>query len=65
MFNTDYIKAIISKFLRISNKNVKPNIQLQQLYDSNDYYEMLMLLQEYNLSQAMPFLAYGMSCYFN
>lgn len=65
MFNIDYIKAIISKFLRTSNKNVKPNIQLQQLYDSNDYYEVLMLLQEYNLSQAMPFLACGMSCYFN
>ena len=65
MFNANYIKAIITKFLKFSNKAVKPNIQLQQLYDSNNYYEMLMLLQEYNLSQSMPFLASGMSCYFN
>lgn len=65
MFNTNYIKTIISKFLKSSDKTLKQNMQLQQLYDSNDYYEMLMLLQEYNLSQTMPFLACGMSCYFN
>lgn len=65
MFNTNYIKTIITKFLRTSTKTIKPNKQLQQLYDSNDYYEMLMLLQEYNLSQSIPFLASGMSSYFN
>ena len=65
MFNTNYIKTIISKFLKSSDKTLRQNMQLQQLYDSNDYYEMLMLLQEYNLSQTMPFLACGMSCYFN
>ena len=65
MFNTNYIKTIITKFLKASDKTLKQNMQLQQLYDSNDYYEMLMLLQEYNLSQTMPFLACGMSCYFN
>ena len=65
MFNTNYIKTIITKFLKASDKTLRQNMQLQQLYDSNDYYEMLMLLQEYNLSQTMPFLACGMSCYFN
>ena len=65
MFNSNYIKAVITKFLKNSNKAVKPNIQLQQLYDSNNYYELLMLLQEYNLSQSTPYLATGQSCYFN
>ncbi len=46
----DYIKTIIAKFLRVSNKAVELNTQLQQLYESNEYYEMLMLLQKYNLS---------------
>ncbi len=65
MYNIDYIKTIITNFLKSSNTIVRPNIQLQQLYDTNDYYEMPMLLQEYNLSQSMPFLASGLSCYFN
>ena len=65
MFNVNYIKTIINNFLKSLNKAAKLNIQLQQLYDSNDYYEMLELLQNYNLSQPMPFLACGISCYFN
>ncbi len=65
MVNMNYIKTIISNYLKSLNAAVKPNAQLQQLYDKNDYYEMLMLLQEYNLSQPMPFLASGLSCYFN
>ncbi len=65
MFNIDYIKTIITKFLKSANTAVRLNIQLQHLYDTNDYYETLKLLQEYNLSQPMPFLACGLSCYFN
>lgn len=65
MIKTDYIKTVVTKFLRLENKNVKPNIELQELYNSNNYEEMLMLLQEYNLSLEMPYLASGMSCYFN
>lgn len=65
MLNKDYIKQIILNFLKSTNKKVKLNYQIQQLYNSNDYYELLMQLQEYNLAQPMPFLASGMSCYFN
>lgn len=65
MTNADYLKTIITKFLRLESKVVKPNRELQHLYDSNNYDEMLMLLQEYNLSLPMPILASGMSCYFN
>lgn len=65
MVNLGYIKMVISNFLKSSDKKVKVNYQLQQLYNSSDYYELLMQLQEYNLGQPMPFLASGMSCYFN
>ena len=65
MLKSDYIKEIITKFLRTHTNTIKLNIHLQELYDSKEYNELLMLLQEYNLSQTMPFLASGLSCYFN
>ena len=38
MFNIDYIKAIISKFLRTSNKNVKIIWEKRTLLNMNIYY---------------------------
>ena len=38
MFNIDYIKAIISKFLRTSNKNVKIICEKRTLLNMNIYY---------------------------
>lgn len=64
--NINYTKSIILKILNLINKKVKPNFQLQHLYNSNCNYEELMYaLQEYNLSEAVPYLASGMSSYFN
>ena len=65
MVNTEYIRTIISNFLQLSNKKIRLNKKLQQLYDSNNYYELLILLQEFNLTQPVPYLACGMSNYFN
>ena len=38
MFNIDYIKAIILKFLRTSNKNVKIIWEKRTLLNMNIYY---------------------------
>ncbi len=69
MLNMDYIMTIITNYLKSLNAAVKPNAQLQQIYDkygkNDNPTEMLMFLEEYNLSQPMPFLASGLSCYFN
>jgi len=66
MIDMDYIKAIISKYLRTATKNISHDVQLQKLYDSNyNISELLLFLTEYNLNQSVPYLASGMSCYFN
>jgi len=66
MIRIDYIKAIISKYLVSVNKTVTHDVQLQKLYDLNYCVdELLMYLAEYNLNQSIPYLACGMSCYFN
>ena len=66
MLNANYVKAMITKILGSLHNEVKPNIELQQLYEStSNHEEMLMALQRYNYAQSKPFLASGMSCYFN
>ena len=65
MINKEYIKAIIKRVLNQSKIGINKNAQIQKLYDDNDYYQLLSLLQEYNLSVQVPLLACGISSYFN
>lgn len=65
MISKEYIKAIIKRILNQSEKDIKKNVTIQELYDENDYYQLLSLLEEYNISKQVPLLACGMSCYFN
>lgn len=61
----NYIKQFITKVIKLDRGKIKHNYQLEQLYNPDNYSEMLMQLQEYNLIQSIPYMACGMSGYFN
>lgn len=61
----EYIRAILSKYFNSINDKIKFNEQLQQFYDPENIYDMLTRLQEYNYNLPIPYLATGLSCYFN
>jgi len=66
MVNKGYVQLIMSKFLQVYNKIVRKDFELQQIVDNCDnYYDLLNFLQEYNLKQSIPYLACGLSGYFN
>lgn len=65
MASAEYIKSLIARYRKLTAKGIRPNSVLQQLYDSNNYYDLLILLEKYNLKQTMPYLASGISGYFN
>ena len=65
MNNLKYIKENITNFIKYLNKDIKLNIELQYIYNQTEYNKLLDTLEEYNRNLSVPYLATGMSCYFN
>lgn len=62
----EYFNSLKGRYPNYFGKKIKPNLELQKIYDSSsDIWTLLNSFYEYNARQEEGFLASGLSSYFN